>query len=144
MRALAQRTTLAAKEIKTLIEHAQACVGTGVSEVEIAADSMGETTRSVGQVRELVSGIQRACEEQLDAISQVNEAVSSLDGITQQNAAMVEELSAAATALSERAKVMKGSVQVFRTEARAMAIPDAVSLRKQARARTAVQAARVA
>jgi aerotaxis receptor len=135
VRALAKRTTEAAKEIKTLIQSSQQRVDTGVAEVQLAAESMKENARSVGEVHALIVGIHHASEEQLQAISQINEAVSSMDDITQQNAAMVEQLSAAATALSARAKVMKDSVQVFRTSEESITLPDAVALRKQARSR---------
>lgn len=135
VRALAQRTSLAAKEIKTLIQTCLERIGTGVAEVELAAESMNRTKTSVTQLRELMAGIHQACEEQLVAISQVNEAVSSMDNITQQNAAMVEQLSATATALSDRAKHMKGSVQVFRTQTHEHVQTDAITLRRQARNR---------
>ncbi len=133
VRALANRTTNAAKEIKTLIRHSRDRIDAGVAEMEVATESMNETATSVGHVRERVVGIHHASGEQLQAISQINEAVSSLDAITQQNAAMVEQLSAAATALSERAGVMRDSMQVFRTSSTAIDLPDAVELRKRAR-----------
>lgn len=140
VRALAKRTTDASKEIKALIQHSQACIQAGVAEVEVATGAMNETASSVGQVRELVLGIHHASDEQLKSISQINQAVSSLDGITQQNAAMVEQLSAAATALSRRASVMKDSVQVFRTSHAGVELPDAVALRKRARREAAAGA----
>jgi aerotaxis receptor len=115
VRALAQRTTEAAKEIRALTESASRQSAGGVEEVDRAAAALRDSARSVGRVTGFVQQIHHAADEQLLGISQVNQAVAELDGLTQQNAAMVEELSASAAGLRERAHVMAGSVRVFRT-----------------------------
>ncbi len=134
VRSLAQRTTSAAREIKTLIDSSEQTVEVGVRQADQAAEVIGNTTRSVGEVAQMVQEISHASSEQLVGISQVNEAITQLDGITQQNAAMVEELSATATGLRERAKVLAESVQVFRVVGTAVSLPDAVALRRASRA----------
>ncbi|MBX3621987.1 MAG: PAS domain-containing protein [Rhizobacter sp.] len=131
VRALAHRTAEASKEIKVLIEAARTRIESGVTEFEAASRAMRESAQGVGRVSQFVHEISHASNEQLLGISQVNQAVSQLDGITQQNAAMVEELSASASALRQRAHVMTAAVQVFRTDERVMALPDAVQLRRE-------------
>jgi aerotaxis receptor len=89
-------------------------------------------------VTELVQQISRGAQEQLTAVSQVNEAVGDLDGITQRNAALVEQVSATADTLQQRADALGAAVRVFRfgvrSEAAAAPAPDAVALRRAARA----------
>lgn len=125
VRALAQLTTQAAKEIRQLIETAQTRIDAGMAEAGQASQTIGETAESVNRVARLIREISHGSTEQLTGISQVNEAVAQLDGITQQNAAMVEQLSATATALQGQARTMSESVQVFHTgrEAAAAAHP---------------------
>ena len=84
--------------------------------------------------------IQLASDEQQLGISQACQAVAQLDGITQQNAAMVEELSACASALGGRAEVLQASMQVFRLADEVRPGPDAVALRRASR--TASQGSR--
>ena len=132
VRALANRTAEASKEIKVLIDAARARIETGVLEFERAAQAMRDSAEGVGRVSEFVREINHASSEQLLGISQVNQAVSQLDGLTQRNSTMVEELSASATTLSARAHVMAQSVQVFRIDSRERALSDAVALRRQA------------
>jgi aerotaxis receptor len=141
VRALAHRSAEAAREIKALIAEAQASVDQGVRQGDVASQAMDQTAGHMRALRDLVQGICRSSDEQLGAVSQVNAAVSCLDGITQQNAAMVEELSAAAATLSARADVVKAAVQVFRTTAAPKQAPDAVGLRKAARAARSERAA---
>ena len=132
VRALANRTAAASKEIKTLIEAARTRIEAGVSEFERAAGAMRDSAAGVSRVSTFVREIDHASSEQLVGISQVNQAVSQLDGLTQQNSAMVEQLSASAQALSARAHVMSESVQVFRTDSRSRSQRDAVQLRREA------------
>lgn len=115
VRALAERSAQAAKEIRQLIDTAQARIGTGVQEASMAADTIGQTAESVNHVTQLIREISHGATEQLSGISQVNQAVSQLDGITQQNAAMVEQLSASAAALRQQARTVSDSVRVFHT-----------------------------
>jgi aerotaxis receptor len=134
VRALAQRTAEAAREIRTLIETAQSRIDIGVNEADLAAKTIRDTADSVSRVTQLVREISHGSTEQLTGISQVNDAVAQLDSITQQNAAMVEQLSASATALRGQARIVAESVQVFHTGPGQTARPDAVELRRQARA----------
>jgi aerotaxis receptor len=134
VRALAHRTAEAAREIRTLIETAQSRIDTGVNEADLAAKTIRDTADSVSRVTQLVREISHGSAEQLTGISQVNDAVAQLDSITQQNAAMVEQLSASAAALRGQARIVAESVQVFHTGAGQTNRPDAVELRRQARA----------
>ena len=113
MRALAQRTTLAAKEIKQLIAESGERVGNGEHQAGRAQQAITRALDSVQQVSGLLTQ-SSAAHEQLSGISQVNDAVNNLDGITQQNAAMVEQFSAASSALAEQAGVVAQAVSVFR------------------------------
>ena len=140
VRALAQRTTSAAKEIKSLIEESAQRVGAGEQQVGAARSTMDEALQSVERVQALIAEISTGAREQLNGISQVNEAVTQMDSITQQNAAMVEELSSSAADLKEQAQTVAAAVGVFRLERGAQAhTPDAVSLRKQMKRRAATQ-----
>jgi len=114
VRALAQRTTLAAKEIKQLIAESGERVGNGEQQAGQAQQAMSRALASVQQVSSLLTQISGGSHEQLTGISQVNDAVNHLDGITQQNAGMVEQFSASAVALAEQAEVVSRAVSVFR------------------------------
>jgi len=114
VRALAQRTTLAAKEIKQLIAESGERVDNGEQQAGRAQDAMSRALGCVHQVSDLLVQISGGANEQLTGISQVNDAVNQLDGITQQNAAMVEQFSAASSALAAQAEVVSRAVSVFR------------------------------
>lgn len=133
VRALAQRTTAAAKEIRVLIDNSERTVESGVSQAERVSSIIGTTLQNVKRVSEVINEISLGSNEQLKGISQVNEAVAQLDGITQQNAAMVEQLSASAGALRQRAELLGESVKVFHLDGQGHALPDAVGLRRQAK-----------
>ncbi len=98
---------------------------------------MRGAVESVQRVATLISGIERAATEQLDGISQVNSAVASLDIITQQNAALVEQIAAAAAALKDQADTVSDTVGIFKLDRQleAAEVPDAVALRKAAKVR---------
>ena len=113
VRALAQRSAEAAKEIKALITASVANVDAGSSQVAEAGKSMQEIVDSVRRVTDLIGEISAAVHEQHDGFAQVNQAVSNLDQMTQQNAALVEESSAAATAMNEQAQRLAQVVSVF-------------------------------
>ena len=114
VRALSQRTSTAAREIKVLIEDSATKVEAGT----LLAQSTGETTRqtldAVQRVQALIKEISAAATEQSKGVVQVNQTVAELDGLTQQNAAMVEELSAAASSLHGQAEVVAQAVRIFR------------------------------
>lgn len=116
VRNLAQRSAEAAKEIKALITTSVANVDTGSTQVAQAGESMQEIVSSVRRVSDLIGEITAATSEQRDGFTQVNQAVSQLDQMTQQNAALVEQSSAAATSMSEQAQRLAQVVSVFHVE----------------------------
>ncbi|MEP7295279.1 MAG: methyl-accepting chemotaxis protein [Burkholderiales bacterium] len=135
VRALANRTTEAARQIKRLIEESASTVGAGVEQAGCASELMADSLTSVRRVTECMHDIQRASDEQQLGISQSSQAVAHLDSITQQNAAMVEQLSASATALRARADELRASMAVFSMDGGSRPLlPQAVQLRKAARA----------
>jgi len=114
VRTLAQRSATAAKEIKELIERAVEQVDSGV---HVAAGTGESILKVVGMVNELAGAmdeISMASSEQMQGISQVSIAVSQMDGVTQNNAALVEESSSASQSLSEQAHSLRGMVEAFR------------------------------
>ena len=138
VRALAQRSAQSAKEIKQLIDDAARTVRAGHETTEVARQTMAEMLASVRQVGALIDDISHATGEQLSGISMVNGAVAQLDGITQQNAAMVEQMAAAAQSLQGLAHATSETVQVFRLEGGAQhKAADAVALRRQHKAPSA-------
>jgi methyl-accepting chemotaxis protein-1 (serine sensor receptor) len=117
VRSLAQRSAQAAKEIKGLIEDSVAKVGAGSQQVERAGATMQEIVASVKRVTDIMGEISAASEEQSSGIDQVNRAVSQMDEVTQQNAALVEEAAAAAGSLQEQAQRLAEAVAVFKINA---------------------------
>lgn len=113
VRSLAQRSAEAAKEIKNLISASVHNVDIGSSQVAQAGESMQEIVASVRRVTDLIGEISAATNEQHDGFVQVNQAVGNLDQMTQQNAALVEESSAAALAMNEQAQRLAQVVAVF-------------------------------
>ncbi|MBL0945868.1 MAG: Cache 3/Cache 2 fusion domain-containing protein [Hydrogenophaga sp.] len=114
VRNLAQRSAEAAKEIKGLIGASVEKVETGSQLVADAGQTMGEIVASVQRVTDIIGEITAAAGEQSDGIGQVNVAVSQLDQMTQQNAALVEESAAAAQSLKDQAGRLTEVVQQFR------------------------------
>ncbi len=131
VRALAQRTSSAAKEIKQLIEDSAAKVETGHARTEVARKTMVEALESVRRVNSLVDEISHGATEQLSGISQINAAMNQLDTITQQNAALVEEIAASARSLEATAHNTTETVQVFRIDDAPGRSSDAVALRRR-------------
>ena len=117
VRNLAGRSADAAKEIKALIEDSSRRVQDGSQLVEQAGKTMGEVVASVHRVTDIIDEISAASHEQSEGISQVNTAVAQMDEVTQQNAALVEEASAASASLAEQAKHLEQTVAVFRLAA---------------------------
>ncbi|GHC73242.1 methyl-accepting chemotaxis protein I [Pseudorhodoferax aquiterrae] len=113
VRALAGRSAEAAKEIKALINASVQTVETGSAQVEHAGASMQEIVASVRRVSDLIGEISASSTEQRDGIAQVNQAVTQLDQMTQQNAALVEESAAAASGLKDQAQRLSEVVAVF-------------------------------
>jgi aerotaxis receptor len=133
VRALAQRSSSAAREIKQLIQASGETVEAGNRMTDDAQQTMANALESVRQVSQVISEISTGAQEQLTGISQVNEAVSQMDTITQQNAALVEQMAASAVQLLEQTASVAAAVQVFKLDARSRAQTDAVALRRQAR-----------
>ncbi|MDP1657680.1 MAG: methyl-accepting chemotaxis protein [Hylemonella sp.] len=113
VRSLAQRSAEAAKEIKELISLSVETVESGSRQVEQAGQTMSEIVSSVQRVTDLIGEITVASGEQRDGIALVNDAVANLDQMTQQNAALVEESAAAASALRDQAQRLAEVVSVF-------------------------------
>ena len=114
VRSLAQRTSTAAREVKQLIEESGRTVEAGSLHAGQACTIMDEALGSVHRLNELLSQIDSGSSEQLSGISQVNEAVAHMDALTQQNTALVEELSAASTAVAQQAQQLEQGLQLFR------------------------------
>jgi methyl-accepting chemotaxis protein len=117
VRNLAQRSAQAAKEIKTLINASVTRVDQGSALVSQAGATMDEVVASIGRVTAIVGEISAASVEQSTGVAQVGEAVGQMDHATQQNAALVEEMAAAAAGLSTQASQLVRAVSVFRTDA---------------------------
>lgn len=120
VRTLAQRSAEAAKEIKGLIEASVSNVEAGSAQVGQAGASMQEIVASVRRVTDLIGEITAASNEQRDGFAQVNQAVSNLDQMTQQNAALVEESSAAADAMDAQAQRLLQAMAAFNVGAQAV------------------------
>ncbi|WP_280926203.1 methyl-accepting chemotaxis protein [Caldimonas mangrovi] len=116
VRNLAQRSAQAAKEIKTLIGASVEKVEGGAKLVQTAGSTMQEIVGSVQRVSDIIGEITAAAAEQNDGIGQVNTAVTQLDQMTQQNAALVEESTAAAESLKEQAYKLADVVKAFKLE----------------------------
>jgi methyl-accepting chemotaxis protein len=114
VRNLAQRSAAAAKEIKTLISDSVAKVDSGTALVDQAGATMQEVVDSIRRVAGIMGEITVASQEQKVGIEQIHEAISQMDQVTQQNAAMVEEAAGASAALHERAESLSRLVSVFR------------------------------
>lgn len=113
VRALAQRSAAAAKEIKTLISASSQQVGQGVTLVGQTGDALQRIVGHVGQIDGLVNEIAASAQEQATGLTEVNMAVSQMDQVTQQNAAMVEQSTAAAHSLANEADTLANSVSHF-------------------------------
>ena len=113
VRNLAQRSAAAAKEIRGLISDSVAKVDAGGRLVDEAGVTMQEIVQGIGRVTDIMGDIAMASAEQTTGIEQVNEAITQMDGVTQQNAALVEEAAAAAASLQEQATTLAQLVSVF-------------------------------
>ncbi|UJR63799.1 methyl-accepting chemotaxis protein [Dickeya zeae] len=114
VRSLAQRSADAVKDITALIGESAERVGHGVSMVENAGKTMRDMLAAVTSVNDIMSEIVAASDEQSRGISQVTQAVHEMDGVTQQNAALVQQATAAAASLEDQARQLAQLVQVFR------------------------------
>ena len=122
VRSLAGRSAEAAKEIKTLIGTSVDNVESGSEQVAQAGKTMDEIVSSVRRVSDLIGEITASSGEQRDGIAQVNQAVTHLDQMTQQNAALVEESTAAAASMRDQAQRLADVVAVFNVGASARGV----------------------
>jgi methyl-accepting chemotaxis protein len=120
VRSLAGRSAEAAKEIKTLISDSVTRVELGSALVDQAGTTMQEMVSSIRRVTDIMGEISAASNEQSQGVGQVGEAVTQMDQVTQQNAALVEEMAAAASSLNTQARDLVQTVAVFK-----LAAPDA-------------------
>jgi methyl-accepting chemotaxis protein-1 (serine sensor receptor) len=116
VRNLAQRSALAAKEIKTLIGDSVERVKMGSGLVDESGRALSTIVESIKKVTDIVAEIAAASTEQSAGIEQVNMAVTQMDEVTQQNAALVEEAASASRAMEEQAMSLRRQVAYFRTE----------------------------
>jgi methyl-accepting chemotaxis protein len=123
VRALAQRSASAAKEIKGLIEASTERVAQGSTLAGQAGETMQGIVEGIGRVSAIMSEIVSSSREQASGIAQVNQAITQMDGSTQQNAALVEESAAATRSMQEQAGQLAQVVALFQVDAPAASQP---------------------
>ncbi len=123
VRALAQRSAEAAKEIKSLISASTAQVAQGVDLVAETGKALGRIVTQVAEINTVVGAIAASAQEQASGLHQVNTAVNQMDQVTQQNAAMVEQTTAAAHSLGQESAELARLVGVFHVGAAANVEP---------------------
>jgi uncharacterized phage infection (PIP) family protein YhgE len=116
VRNLAQRSASAAKEITVLIDDSVEKVDTGSRQVDQAGATMQEIVHAVKRVTDIMAEIAAASNEQSSGIEQVNQAITQMDDVTQQNAALVEEAAAASESLKDQADALMQAVSIFKLE----------------------------
>lgn len=121
VRTLAQRSASAAKEIKSLIDESVNSIEQGSSQVAEAGQTMDDIVSSVKRVTDIMGEIASASDEQSTGIDHIHQALSQMDQVTQQNAALVEEAAAAAQSLQEQAAALSKTVSIFKMEQNALA-----------------------
>ena len=114
VRLLAGRSASASKQIRELIARSSEHIASGTQQTSSAANAIDQVVKSVQMTGQLIELISDSAHEQSKGIAQVNQAVTHLDHVTQQNAALVEESSAASDSLSDSAVALSRSVQMFR------------------------------
>lgn len=114
VRSLAQRSAQAAKEIEGLIAESVTLIGNGSTQVSQAGATMSDIVEAVRRVTDIMAEIAAASDEQSRGIQQVSQAVTEMDNVTQQNASLVEEASAAAASLEDQAGKLTRAVAAFR------------------------------
>ena len=115
VRSLAQRSAAAAREIKGLIQASVEQVGTGTAVVGQAGQTMEQIVRNAVSVKEQIGQISHAAAEQTAGLAEIGRSVEQLDGMTQQNAALVEQTAAAAASMKDSARRLNEAVAFFRT-----------------------------
>jgi methyl-accepting chemotaxis protein I, serine sensor receptor len=138
VRSLAQRSSAAAKEIKGLIDTSVERVQSGTSLVDEAGRTMAEIIGAVQRVTDIMGEIAAASEEQSSGIEQVARAVTQMDEVTQQNAALVEEAAAAAQSLEDQAAKLRHAVSVFQVDEVVKAYETSKAVKRAPAVRSAV------
>ncbi|EMD9436611.1 methyl-accepting chemotaxis protein [Burkholderia cepacia] len=118
VRSLAQRSSSAAKEIRELISQSVRKIENGSHIANNAGDTMSEVTHAISRVTDIMGEIAAASSEQSRGIEQVNLAITQMDEVTQQNAALVEQAAAASKSLEEQGNRLAEAVSLFRLDAR--------------------------
>jgi len=113
VRTLAQRSAQAAREIKGLIDESVEQVGTGSALAAQAAETIQQVVTAVGELGAAIGGIASASREQAAGIELVNQSIVQMDGVTQQNAALVEETSASAQSMTAQAASLREAAARF-------------------------------
>ncbi len=111
------RCSLAAREIKALISNSVEHVDLGTGLVQEAGDTMAELVGSIREAAAFMNEISTASRDQLDGVAQVGTAVTNIDQVTQQNAALVDSLTVAASRLESQASELVKTVSVFKLQA---------------------------
>jgi methyl-accepting chemotaxis protein len=114
VRSLAQRSATAAKEIKILIDNSVSQVDQGTTLVTKAGNTMAEVVNAIRRVTDIIGEVSAASTEQSQGVAQVGDAITQMDQVTQQNAALVEESAAAAGSLNSQAQLLLQSVAAFK------------------------------
>jgi methyl-accepting chemotaxis protein len=118
VRALAQRSAEAAKQIKGLISTSSTQVGQGVELVAQTGQALERIVGQVNQINDVVSQIAAGAREQAGGLDEINAAINQMDQVTQQNAAMVEEATASIQSLSQETDQLSGLITQFQFERR--------------------------
>jgi aerotaxis receptor len=134
VRALAQRSSVAAREIKSLIDDSTRRVQAGEAQARAARESIDATLIQVDAFTSLIANIDQSAHAQLKGVAEVHGAMRQLDGITQQNASMVEQLARASRHMLADTEQVNAALRIFRLAANEKrALPDAVDLRRAAK-----------
>ncbi|HEX7984604.1 MAG TPA: methyl-accepting chemotaxis protein [Duganella sp.] len=123
VRNLAQRSTVAAREIKELIAASAERVELGSKQVDQAGSTMQAIVGSIQSVTDIMAEITAASQEQAAGIEQINQAITQMDDVTQQNASLVEQAAAASSSLQDQAASLSRAVSVFKTDAAPARLP---------------------
>ncbi|MFG6433425.1 methyl-accepting chemotaxis protein [Roseateles sp. LYH14W] len=139
VRALAQRSSAAAREIKQLINASTEQVQAAERQSDSARSSIDTTLKSVESFATMIGDLDRGAQEQLLGISQMHEVIQHMDGFTQQNAGLVEQLAGSAQQMLAQSEEVTAALRVFKLERQPATSrqPDAVGLRQAARRRAA-------
>ncbi|AHF02199.1 hypothetical protein THIAE_02750 [Thiomicrospira aerophila AL3] len=134
VRALAQKSAQAAKEISTLISESVSRVDQGTKLAFESGDMLNQMNDAVQEVTKMIEQIAQASKEQADGVQQVHQAISNIDQVTQQNAALVEQTSAASESMSEQAAILSNDMVFFNTGNHRQAAPAKLAAPKSASA----------